>query len=115
MGGSCDDHAGDRAVLTAFYDATGGPGWRISTNWKTEAPLRDWHGVTTDFDGRVSELALGGNDLTGPIPAALGRLENLGSLNLGWNALTGPVPAGLGDLTSLRSLALGGRPDLAGR
>ena len=113
MGGSCDDHAGDRAVLTAFYDATGGPGWRISTNWKTEAPLRDWHGVTTDFDGRVSELALGGNDLTGPIPAALGRLENLGSLNLGWNALTGPVPAGLGDLTSLRSLALGGN-DLTG-
>ncbi|MCY4509452.1 MAG: M12 family metallo-peptidase, partial [Acidobacteria bacterium] len=107
VGRSCDDHAGDRAVLTAFYDATGGPGWRISTNWKTEAPLRDWHGVTTDSDGRVSELVLGWNDLTGPIPAALGRLENLGLLSLGWNALTGPVPAWLGDLTSLRALVLG--------
>ncbi len=51
-GASCDNHAGDRAVLAAFYDATGGPGWRVSTNWKTEAPLRDWHGVTTDDDGR---------------------------------------------------------------
>ena len=131
------DHAGDRAVLAAFYDATGGPGWRISTNWKTEAPLRDWHGVTTDADGRVSELTLDSNDLSGPvparlgdltslevldlswndlsgpIPAALGRLENLWWLNLGGNALTGPVPAWLGDLTSLRLLQLGWN-DLSG-
>ena len=103
---SCDDHAGDRAVLTAFYDATGGAGWRIGTNWKTAAPLRDWHGVTTDADGRVSELALSANALTGPIPDALGRLTSLQRLSLGGNELTGPIPAALGDLTSLRWLFL---------
>ena len=131
-GASCDDHAGDRAVLAAFYDTTGGPGWRISTNWKTEARLRDWHGVTTDADGRVSRLNLGGNGLTGSIPPVLGdlahlvglelwnnrltgpippeldRLANLDWLNLGGNDLTGPIPAALGRLAALRGLYLGG-------
>ena len=45
-GGSLAPHArttrGDRAVLVAFYDATGGPNWTDDTNWKTDAPLREW-------------------------------------------------------------------------
>ena len=131
-GASCDDHAGDRAVLTAFYDATGGPGWQVSTNWKTGAPLRDWHGVTTDDDGRVSRLNLGGNGLTGsvppilgdlahleelslwhnrltgPLPPELGRLARLDWLHLEGNGLTGPIPAALGRLANLRGLYFGG-------
>ena len=110
---SCDDHAGDRAVLAAFYDATGGPGWRVSTNWKTEARLRDWHGVTTDADGRVSRLNLWENGLTGSIPPVLGDLAHLVALELGYNRLTGPIPAELGRLPNLDWLNLQGN-DLTG-
>ena len=98
--------AADRAALEALYDWTGGPSWAESTNWKTSAPLGEWHGVTTDDDGRVTALGLFGNGLTGPIPAALGNLVNLESLDLGQNELTGPVPPVLGNLVNLKSLNL---------
>ena len=57
--------ASDRAALEALYDATGGPGWTDSTNWKTSAPIGEWFGVSTDAAGRVTGLNLGENALTG--------------------------------------------------
>ena len=99
--------AADRAALEAFYDATGGPDWTDSTNWKTDAPLGEWYGVTTDTAGRVQSLALWENALAGPIPPALGSLTNLRTLYLGGNALSGPIPAPLGNLTNLEVLRLG--------
>ena len=107
----------DRAALEALYDATDGPSWNNNTNWKTSAPLGRWHGVTTDAGGRVTELDLAGNALSGSIPVALGDLGSLQQLNLGlrwdsgvgkWlsNALTGPIPAALGRLGNLESLDL---------
>ena len=92
----------------SLYDATGGPGWRNSTNWNTSAPLGDWYGVTTDAAGRVTELDLNRNGLAGPIPAGLQGLENLEALHLWENQLTGPVPSWLGGMTRLRRLNLGG-------
>ena len=64
-----------RRALEAFYDATGGPSWRDDTNWKTNAPLADWHGVATDGTGRVTELRLPRNRLAGRLPNELGTLE----------------------------------------
>ena len=69
--------ASDRAALEALYDATGSPGWTDSTNWNTSAPTGEWFGVSTDAAGRVTNLVLPGNGLTGPIPAALGDLALL--------------------------------------
>ena len=103
-----DGVATDRAALVALYDATGGQTWDISTNWKTDAPLGEWYGVTTGAGGRVTGLSLSNNALTGPIPEVLGGLSNLTSLNLGWNRLTGPIPEVLGGLSNLTSLNLGG-------
>ena len=96
----------DREVLEVFYDSTGGEGWTNRGNWKTSVPLRDWHGVTTDAAGRVTQLDLGNNDLAGLIPPALGDLTSLRRLTLFSNALTGPIPDELGNLTRLRSLSL---------
>ena len=106
--------ATDRAALAALYAATGGPGWANSTNWETSAPLGEWYGVTTDASGRVTELNLINNGLTGSIPPALEELANLEVLHLQRNNLTGPVPAWLGDMTRLRWLRLGGN-GLTGR
>ena len=96
----------DRAALVALYDSTGGPGWTDRGNWRTSAPLGDWHGVTTDVVGRVTELFLNDNGLTGPIPPELGDLASLEGLSLSGNALTGPVPAELGGLANLEWLDL---------
>ena len=95
----------DRAALVAFYEATGGRNWVNSENWLTEAPLRDWYGVTMAGD-RVRFLHLRENGLTGRIPPELGRLTRLGALYLDNNALTGPIPPELGRLTGLGALEL---------
>ena len=125
---------GDRAALTALYEATDGPNWRNSANWLTDAPLGEWYGVTTDASGRVVGLHLGGranrhglsgsippelgsltsltrlhlglNNLSGPIPPELGRLAKLWELNLSDNDLSGSIPSELGDLAKLRTLRL---------
>ena len=100
--------AADRAALEALYDGTGGPSWAESTNWKTSAPLGEWYGVTADSTGRVTDLSLPGNALSGPIPTKLGELANLRNLNLPWNDLTGPIPAELRSLENVKYLDLRG-------
>ena len=97
----------DRAVLETLYAATGGAGWTNSANWKTAEPLGEWHGVRLDATGRVAELQLLGNNLSGAIPAELGSLGNLRVLQLWGNNLSGPIPAGLGSLINLIVLQLG--------
>ena len=52
-------------------------------------------------------LDLGGNYLTGGIPASLGNLSNLVELDLFWCEFTGPLPAELGRLSRLTDLRLG--------
>ena len=104
----------DRRVLEALYDATDGVGWTVDTNWKSTAPLSEWHGVATDDDGRVTRLRLDRNGLTGPIPGALGDLARLEELRLQENRLTGSIPAALGRLSNLRDLNLAGNDLEAG-
>ena len=98
----------DRAVLIALYEATGGDNWKDNTNWlSSTSPLDQWYGVTTDDAGRVDSLELAENQLTGPIPEALGNLNSLQYLSLYDNQLTGPIPETLGQLNNLQSLWLG--------
>ena len=96
----------DREVLEALYHATGGPDWFFSTNWLSDEPLSEWHGVYTDEQGRVDELILRRNNLNGPIPPELSRLTGLLNLELHWNRLSGPIPPELGGSTSLLFLNL---------
>ncbi len=105
----CGTIASDRAALVALYNATDGTNWANSANWLTDAPLGVWEGVTTDATtGRVVDLDLGENDLTGPIPAELGNLAYLEELWLPRNNLTGLIPAELGNLANLERLLLYG-------
>ena len=96
----------DRDALMGLYHAAGGTGWKKSVNWGTDAPLRDWFGVTVDDGGRVIRLSLDANNLTGTIPPELGGLANLYRLSLGKNNLTGTIPPELGGLISLEVLSL---------
>ena len=94
------------AALHALYNATDGANWTNSGNWLSDAPLSDWHGIKTDDDGRITEIYLIGNNLSGQIPAALGKLSHLEGLYLARNDLSGSIPTELGDLISLRTLML---------
>ncbi len=97
----------DKSALVTLYNATDGANWTNNTNWLSEEPLGDWHGVTTDDEGRVTRLRLSSNNLVGTIPAELGNLSNLTSLSLGRNDLTGAIPSQLGNLSNLETLWLG--------
>ena len=96
----------DREVLEAFYHATGGPDWFFSTNWLSDEPLSEWYGVYTNDEGRVMQLILRSNNLTGALPPELARLTRLRVLSLRFNQLSGPIPPELGQLTGLISLNL---------
>ena len=98
----------ERAALTALYNATGGPNWTDNTKWLTDVPICQWYGVVTNDSGRVTELNLDKNGLTGQIPPELEDLENLTTLYLHLNNLTGNLPASLGNLSNLEVLSLGG-------
>ena len=95
--------AQDRAVLVVLYIATDGPNWTDNTNWaRFREPLSEWHGVSTDEQGRVEELRLSANGLNGTIGAELGVLTRLTGLYLNDNELSGTIPPELENLTQLQ-------------
>ena len=93
----------DCETLSGLYDETGGSEWGQSGQWLTESPLEQWYGVSVS-GGRVSELDLSGNGLSGEIPdlSALGGLE---TLDLSGNEeLGGELPLGLMNLPGLDTI-----------
>ena len=56
----------DREVLLALYRTTGGPQWRYSRGWNTDADISTWDGVEVR-DGRVVGLYLSWNNLKGKV------------------------------------------------
>ena len=96
----------DREALVALYNATDGANWSSSRNWLNDAPLDEWYGVATDANGRVTELFLEQNQLSGEIPSELGNLANLEWLHLSGNHLSGCIPAGLRDVPENDLLSL---------
>ena len=110
-GSSCAsaDLPEDRAVSVQIHNATDGANWTNSDNWLSEEhSIREWYGFTNDANGRVHGLFLGGNQLSGEIPAELGSLTNLEHLRLDGNQLTGEISAELGRLVNLTLLYLSG-------
>ena len=98
----------DRAALVTLYEAMDGVNWKNNTNWLSEAPLGEWYSVITGLSGRVTELDLSENQLSGAIPPELGNLANLTKLYLSENQLSGAIPPELGNLANLRYLSLRG-------
>lgn len=98
----------ERGALKEIYEALGGPNWRVNDGWGTDADLGEWHGVTTDGQGRVVAIVLQSNGLEGdlPVDAILG-LGHLRSLDLSFNEeVTGTFPAEFARMTKLRELNL---------
>ena len=96
----------DSLALVALYQATNGDNWTNNANWLSDEPIGEWHGVTTDANGRVTELNLTQNQLSGTIPLELGNLANLTIMGLTDNQLSGTIPSELGNLANLTELFL---------
>ena len=63
--------------LEGLYNATNGDGWTDNTNWNTGDPCdNSWFGVVCTGDN-ITEVNLGGNGLTGTLPASLDLPELL--------------------------------------
>ena len=88
--------------------------------WDPSLPITSWAGVvieTSTSKGlplRVRGLRLEKVGLFGSIPASLGDLQALESLNLAGNRLTGEIPAELGQLDKLQEFNLSENPMLTG-
>ena len=109
-GNGMDCPPADREALVAVYKETSGAGWTNSANWLTDAAIGDWYGVDTDTAGRVTRLSLRANNLSGPLPAEIANLDNLGRLELDQNSLTGSIPAEFGHLVNLERMWLYNNP-----
>ena len=98
--------ASERQALIDLYNATGGASWTTRTNWRNAGNTDfsvsgtecTWYGVFCDSGGtKVQQLVLPLNHLVGTLPASLGSLTNLESLDMFSNQLTGSIP----DLSNL--------------
>ncbi|MTI29916.1 MBG domain-containing protein, partial [Xanthovirga aplysinae] len=79
-------------------------------NWNTDQPLNEWYGVTTNAEGRVTELDLAFFGLKGALPPSFGDLTNLTNLNLSYGNEITSLPESFGQITKLISLNLDGNP-----
>ena len=98
-------YSADHDALVALYHALDGPNWNLNRNWLSNAPLRQWYGVTIGA-GRVVELDLSQNQLSGEIPADIGQLTGLTNLDFFGNQLTGEIPPSIGNLDKVTRLSL---------
>lgn len=95
----------DREALLELKAVLGQRSSRLSS-WNSSASLCLWPGVTCSHrhGGRVSALHLSSAGLAGTIPASVGNLTFLTSIDLSQNKLEGEIPAAVGRLHRLRYL-----------
>ena len=92
----------DCEALVVSRDVLGGG---KSLNWSEDISIGEWEGVLI-VHGRVANLQITAEGLTGTIPSELGSLSSLQWLWLRGNRLTGEIPAELGSLSNLEWLDL---------
>ena len=100
----------DSLALVDLFNALDGMNWSNSNYWASEQPVSKWYGVrvsTVAGQPRVTALYLGANKLKGSIPASIGQLTALRTLQLQYNReISGSIPEELFQLTRLNSLRL---------
>ncbi|OIT20904.1 mdis1-interacting receptor like kinase 1 [Nicotiana attenuata] len=79
----------------------------IFQSWDLKYSPCSWSGVSCmNGFGRVTQLILGGNNITGTIPSTICQLKNLTLIDLSNNNISGTIPASLKDCSKLQHLDL---------
>ena len=81
--------------------------------WGSDIPIGSWHGVTVE-NGRVTELSLPNNVLSGLIPGEVANFTELSVLNLADNSLSGALPIEISSLSNLTELYVNDNTGLDG-
>lgn len=97
-------NVGDSLALVDLYNSTDGKNWTTHDGW-LKKPVGKWFGIDT-FAGRVNNITLTNNNLTGVIPVSIGNLHDLRGIFLQDNHLYDTIPSSIGNLTELYSLYL---------
>ena len=96
----------DKEALVALYSTTNGKYWFNSTRWMKGDPCDDgWHGLYC-INGRVLQINLVYNNMSGPLPAKLAQADMLQVLRLYSNKLIGTIPTEILQMKSLQILDL---------
>ena len=93
----------DKKAIMALYQSANGPKWYNNTGWMKGDPCSYpfWYGLYC-IDGRVLQINLVLNGLTGPIPSSITQATALQVIRLYSNSITGEIPAGLFEMNSLQ-------------
>jgi hypothetical protein len=74
----------DRAVLCDIFRRSGGDAWKEAPNWRNDAPLSEWYGVTAEGE-TVVEFCLYNNNLAHKLSPAIGQLRSLRWIDVSGN------------------------------
>jgi hypothetical protein len=105
IGGGTEMPQAQCEALGEIWSDTNGASWTVNTGWDTLTDANTWTGVTL-VAGRVTQLRLNGNNLSGPIPPELVDLSDAIYFRLYDNHLTGSIPPELGNMPALLHLML---------
>lgn len=99
----------ERYALAVFYYSNGGCAgdWIDTTRWMN--PKKDhceWYGVVCDLQGRVTELAMEGNYVTGKLLMEMSQMKEMSTLDLSNNRMEGQVSSDALNIPSLFTLRL---------
>lgn len=95
---------GDKVALLAFYKSSGME-QHFPDRWNINVPYRNWYGVETSNDDRVTKLCCEGG-LEGEIPPEIGDLSELEKFYLHYSVLKCSIPKTIGNLKKLKILSL---------
>ena len=101
-----------RYVMATVYYSTNGDNWKESGSWLTSADECEWFsGLSStqdpcDSSGKLTNLDLRSNDLSGEIPPELHLLADLNRIHMPENFLYGRIPKELGNLSNVKRLQL---------
>lgn len=97
-------NATQNSALSALYVATGGSSWSDKSGWMTGDPCTaSWDNVNCDA-GRVTELSLDDNQVSGSLPTQFGLLTDLTLLSMQSNQLSSALPTEIGALSRLETM-----------
>ena len=92
-------NADDVDALRQLYETAGGMDWPESAGWLGDGAVEEWHGVTTDSLGHVTQIDLQGNGLRGSLTGKLASLGELTDLVIENNPeLSGRLPVSIASL-----------------